>query len=53
VSAVQIERSFRRHNPPVLGRIQQDTFILDMRTVQDHELPEIVGAFQAMSEGAS
>jgi L-seryl-tRNA(Ser) seleniumtransferase len=53
VSAVQIERSFRRHNPPVLGRIQQDTFMLDMRTVQDHELPEIVGAFQAMSEGAS
>jgi L-seryl-tRNA(Ser) seleniumtransferase len=46
MSATQIEHSFRRHDPPVLGRIQQDTFLLDMRMVQDHELPEIVQAFQ-------
>ncbi len=47
-SAAEIERAFRRHDPPVLGRIQQDTFILDMRTVQDHEVPELVRAFQTM-----
>lgn len=47
-SAVEIERAFRQHDPPVLGRIQHDTFMLDMRTVQDHEVPELVRAFQAM-----
>jgi L-seryl-tRNA(Ser) seleniumtransferase len=46
LSATAIERCFRRHDPPVLGRIQQDTFLLDMRMVQDHELPEVVQAFQ-------
>jgi L-seryl-tRNA(Ser) seleniumtransferase len=46
MSATEVEQRFRRHTPPVLGRIQQDTFLLDMRMVQDHELAEIVRAFQ-------
>ena len=46
MSATEIEQSFRRQDPPVLGRIQQDTFLLDMRMVQDHELPEVVQAFR-------
>lgn len=46
MSATAIEQSFRRQDPPVLGRIQQDTFLLDMRMVQDHELPEVVQAFR-------
>ena len=46
MSATAIEHSFRRQAPPVLGRIQQDTFLLDMRMVQDHELPEVVQAFR-------
>jgi L-seryl-tRNA(Ser) seleniumtransferase len=46
LSATQIERRFRGQNPAVLGRIQQDTFLLDVRMVQDHELPEIVQAFR-------
>jgi L-seryl-tRNA(Ser) seleniumtransferase len=46
MSAADIERCFRRHDPPVLGRVQQDAFLLDMRMVQDHELPEVVQAFQ-------
>jgi L-seryl-tRNA(Ser) seleniumtransferase len=46
LSATQIERRFRGQNPAVLGRIQQDTFLLDMRMVQDHELPKVVQAFQ-------
>ncbi len=46
MSATQIEHSFRRQDPPVLGRIQQDAFLLDMRMVQDHELAEVVRAFQ-------
>jgi L-seryl-tRNA(Ser) seleniumtransferase len=50
-SATQIEHGFRRHDPPVLGRIQQNTFLLDMRMVQDHELPEVVQAFQRVCGG--
>ncbi len=46
MSATAIEQRFRRYDPAVLGRIQQDTFLLDMRMVQDHELPEVVQAFQ-------
>jgi L-seryl-tRNA(Ser) seleniumtransferase len=46
MSATAIEQSFRRQDPAVLGRIQQDRFLLDMRMVQDHELPEVVQAFR-------
>jgi L-seryl-tRNA(Ser) seleniumtransferase len=46
MSATAIEQSFRRQDPAVLGRIQQDRFLLDMRMVQDHELPEVVEAFR-------
>jgi L-seryl-tRNA(Ser) seleniumtransferase len=46
LSATAIEHSFRRQDPSVLGRIQQDTFLLDMRMVQDHELREVVQAFR-------
>jgi L-seryl-tRNA(Ser) seleniumtransferase len=46
ISAAEIERRFRQQDPAVLGRIQQETFLLDMRTVHDHELPEVVRAFQ-------
>jgi L-seryl-tRNA(Ser) seleniumtransferase len=49
-SATAIERSFRQQDPPVLGRIQQDAFLLDMRMVQDHELREVVQAFQCACE---
>jgi L-seryl-tRNA(Ser) seleniumtransferase len=46
LSATAIEHSFRRQDPSVLGRIQQNTFLLDMRMVQDHELLEVVQAFR-------
>ena len=46
MSATEIEQSFRGQDPPVLGRVQRDTFLLDMRMVQDHELPEVVRAFR-------
>jgi L-seryl-tRNA(Ser) seleniumtransferase len=46
LSATQIERGFRQQDPAVLGRIRQETFLLDLRTVQDHELPEVVQAFR-------
>ncbi|HXH10443.1 MAG TPA: L-seryl-tRNA(Sec) selenium transferase [Alphaproteobacteria bacterium] len=48
-SAAELERRFRQQRPAVLGRIQQNTLLLDMRTVQDQELADIVQAFQRVS----
>jgi L-seryl-tRNA(Ser) seleniumtransferase len=50
MSASEIEQSFRSQDPAILGRIQQDTFLLDMRMVQDHELPEVVQAFRRVCD---
>jgi L-seryl-tRNA(Ser) seleniumtransferase len=49
VSATEIERRFRGGHPAVLGRLRQDTFLLDMRTVQDHEVSELLQAFQQVA----
>jgi L-seryl-tRNA(Ser) seleniumtransferase len=46
LSTTAIEHGFRRQNPAVLGRIQQDAFLLDMRMVHDHELLDVVEAFR-------
>jgi L-seryl-tRNA(Ser) seleniumtransferase len=49
LSAAETERRLRRQRPAVLGRIQQDTLLLDMRTVQDQEVPELVHALQQLA----
>jgi L-seryl-tRNA(Ser) seleniumtransferase len=38
ISANAIERSMRESTPPIIGRIEEDIFIMDLRTVQDDEL---------------
>ena len=44
-SANRIETAMRGHKPPVIGRIEDDRFIMDMRTVQDDEILMIEKAF--------
>jgi L-seryl-tRNA(Ser) seleniumtransferase len=46
ISANGIERRMRGHVPPVLGRIEDDCFVLDFRTVRDDELDIIVSAIR-------
>jgi L-seryl-tRNA(Ser) seleniumtransferase len=41
-SASQFERKLRQVRPPVVGRIECDRVILDMRTVSDEEEPALV-----------
>jgi len=44
VSANAIERYMRGNMPPVIGRIENDLFIMDLRTIQDNELKFIESA---------
>ncbi len=46
-----IERFMRNHTPPIIGRIENNVFILDMRTVQDEELAFIEAAFRNILRG--
>jgi L-seryl-tRNA(Ser) seleniumtransferase len=39
----------RSYDPPVIGRLERDRFILDVRTIQDHELPVVARAVKTLS----
>ncbi len=41
MSAQELSRKLRNADPPVVGRIKEDTLLLDMRTVCDKEVPLI------------
>lgn len=45
LSANKIETMMRSNNPPVIGRIYENRFIMDLRTIQDHEITMIKDAF--------
>jgi len=47
-SAQRAETFLRRHVPPIIGRIENDRFIMDVRTLQDDDLPHIEMAFRRM-----
>jgi L-seryl-tRNA(Ser) seleniumtransferase len=47
-SAQQTETYLRRNDPPIIGRIENDRFIMDVRTLQDDDLPSIETAFRRM-----
>jgi L-seryl-tRNA(Ser) seleniumtransferase len=46
-----IEAAMRKNNPPIIGRIEDDLYIMDLRTVQDDELPTIQSALKIMLKG--
>ncbi len=48
MSANNIEKHMRKNRPPVIGRIEEDFFIMDLRTIQDDELVIIKTAFNNM-----
>lgn len=53
VSANRIEAALRAGTPPVIGRIEDDLFILDPRTLQEGEAAIIVDAFANLLKRAS
>ncbi len=44
MSANELENAMRKSSPPIIGRIEEDAFIMDFRTIQDSELPVIKDA---------
>jgi len=48
LSAARIESRLRSSRPPVIGRIEDNLFLMDMRTVQDEELDLITAAVQQL-----
>jgi L-seryl-tRNA(Ser) seleniumtransferase len=48
LSANGIEAALRRQRPAIIGRIENDLFLMDARTIVDEELPLIAVAFQRL-----
>ena len=53
LSANAIEKSMRTNTPPVIGRIEEDTFLMDLRTIRDDEIELIGTAFENLLKRAS
>jgi L-seryl-tRNA(Ser) seleniumtransferase len=52
ISANSIEESLRKNELPIIGRIEDDIFIMDLRTVHDDELLTIKNTFNEMLKKA-
>jgi len=46
----RLEEKFRLGRPPVLGRINQGRFLLNLRTIQEEDLPDIIQAMRHVLE---
>ena len=46
ISPNRIEKFMRESSPPIIGRIEDDLYIMDPRTILDDELPIITEAFK-------
>ncbi|MBW2538196.1 MAG: L-seryl-tRNA(Sec) selenium transferase, partial [Deltaproteobacteria bacterium] len=48
ITANAIERSMRNNRPPIIGRIEEDFFIMDLRTIREDEFLFIKTAFDTL-----
>jgi L-seryl-tRNA(Ser) seleniumtransferase len=52
LSANALEFYMRNNSPPIIGRIEDDAFIMDPRTLQKEDLPIIESAFKQVLKRA-
>jgi len=48
MSTEELSKALRLSDPPVIGRVKKDRFLLDMRTVSEEELRDIFGALSQL-----
>jgi L-seryl-tRNA(Ser) seleniumtransferase len=48
LSANKLEKNMRQNTPPIIGRIEDDAYIIDPRTLLDDDLPIIRAAFEKL-----
>ena len=48
ISVNRMEKKLRAGQPPIIGRIEEDRFIMDARTIEEHEFDIIVQAFESI-----
>jgi L-seryl-tRNA(Ser) seleniumtransferase len=46
MSANTLEKNMRENDPPIIGRIEDDAYTMDPRTLKDEDLPIILKAFE-------
>ena len=52
ISTSSLEKQMRNNECPIIGRIEEDLFIMDLRTILDDELPLIENAFKLILKKA-
>ncbi|MGA1844502.1 MAG: L-seryl-tRNA(Sec) selenium transferase [bacterium] len=48
-----LDEAFRRSSPAVVGRIQEGTYKLDLRTIGDEEIPMLVNVYEGIVKDAA
>lgn len=48
ISVNTLEKNMRRNSPPIIGRIEDDGFVVDPRTLLEDDLPIIRSAFETV-----
>jgi L-seryl-tRNA(Ser) seleniumtransferase len=52
ISAGNLEQRMRNFSVPILGRVRQDTYLLDLRTILEPDIPVIVSALDSIASQA-
>jgi L-seryl-tRNA(Ser) seleniumtransferase len=50
LSTNRVEKNMRKNEPPIIGRIEEDYYIIDMRTIQEDEISIIENAITNLLE---
>jgi L-seryl-tRNA(Ser) seleniumtransferase len=51
IGTQRIEARLRNNDPPIIGRIESDHYLMDVRTLQAEDFPVVQLAFQRLLEG--